>query len=221
MARGAAAAETWEESIRALAARQAAEAAPTEQGQPVPRIEVVVGELDSRLRLAPCARIEPFLPGGSKPWGRSRIGVRCAGGEAKWVVYVPVTIRVWAPAWVARTPLSAGHTLLADDFTQAPVDWAENVSPVFSSLTAAVGRVLAAPLQPGQALRANHLRVRQWFAAGETVTVVTQGEGFKVASEAVAITPGLEGQSARVRIESGRVLTGTAVGDRRLEVPLS
>lgn len=217
----ASSAEPWEESIRALAAQQAATAVPADRGQFAPRVEVLVGELDPRLRLVPCARIEPFIPPGSKPWGRSRIGMRCASGEARWVVYVPVTIRVWAAAWVARVPLSAGHTVLAEDLTQAPVDWAETTSPVLPNLDSAVGRVLAAPMQPGQALRAYHLRVRQWFAAGETVTVITQGEGFRVASEAVAITPGLEGQSARVRTEGGRVLTGTAVGDRRLEVPLS
>jgi len=215
------AAESWEESVRALAANQVALVVPAEKGQAAPRIEVLVGELDPRLRLAPCGRIEPFLPSGSKPWGRSRIGIRCASGEARWVVYVPVTVRVWAPAWVARAPLGAGHTLLPEDLAQAPVDWAETTSAVIPDMTLAVGRVLVAPLQAGQAVRSNHLRVRQWFAAGETVTVVTQGEGFRVASEAVAITPGIEGQSARVRIESGRVLTGTAVGDRRLEVPLS
>jgi hypothetical protein len=32
------------------------------------RMEVAVGELDSRLRLAPCARIEPYIPVGARLW---------------------------------------------------------------------------------------------------------------------------------------------------------
>jgi len=39
-----------------------------------------------------------------------------------------------------------------------------------------------------------------------------------VASEAQALTNGIEGQLARVRTESGRVLTGQPTGERRLEL---
>src|SRR6185369_7269807 len=52
------------------------------------RIEVVVGALDPRLRLAPCDRIEPFLPAGMRLWGRSRIGLRCKEGRTNWSVYL-------------------------------------------------------------------------------------------------------------------------------------
>ena len=50
-------------------------------GMPL-RAEVVMGNLDSRLRLAPCQAIEPYLPPGTKLWGRSRIGLRCTDGVA-------------------------------------------------------------------------------------------------------------------------------------------
>ena len=36
-----------------------------------PRIEVQVGRLDARLRLAPCQQIVPYLPAGSRPIGRT------------------------------------------------------------------------------------------------------------------------------------------------------
>jgi flagella basal body P-ring formation protein FlgA len=72
----------------------------------------------------------------------------------------------------------------------------------------------------GQSLRVSHLKARQWFAAGETVTVLAQGEGFSVAGEAQALNPGVEGQQVRVRTESGRVLTGLPVGERRVELGL-
>jgi len=84
----------------------------------------------------------------------------------------------------------------------------------------AVGRVLTRPLKAGQSLRQSHLKPRQWFAAGDTVTVVAQGPGFSVAGEAQALTNGIEGQPARVRTEGGRMLTGQPVGDRRVELGL-
>jgi flagella basal body P-ring formation protein FlgA len=184
------------------------------------RVEVALGELDPRLRLAPCHRIEPFVPSGQRLWGRSKIGLRCAEGATRWTVYLPVTVKVFGTALVARAALPAGATLTAADTAQAEVDLAEDASAALVDAQALTGRQLARPLQPGQALRAVHLRPRQWFAAGETVQIRAGGSGFAIAATGQALTPGLEGQPVRVRTESGRVLTGEAVGERRVEVSL-
>ena len=45
------------------------------------RMEVSVGALDERLRLAPCARVEPYLPAGARLWGRTRLGLRRRDGR--------------------------------------------------------------------------------------------------------------------------------------------
>jgi len=45
-----------------------------------PQIEVELGELDPRLKLAPCQRIRAYLPTGANLWGRSRVGLRCEQG---------------------------------------------------------------------------------------------------------------------------------------------
>ena len=76
------------------------------------------------------------------------------------------------------------------------------------------------PLEAGASLRQSHLKARQWFAAGETVQVVASGPGFRVASEGQALSQGVEGQAVRVRTESGRVLTGMPIADRRVEVSM-
>lgn len=211
---GAARAETaWLEQARAFAARSAA-------GGPALRVDVQLGTLDPRLKLAACEQIEPYLPPNTRLWGRSRLGLRCLRGPARWNVYLPVTVKVFGPALVAARPLASGSVLAAADLTQAEVDLAEEPSLALHQPELAVGRTLARPLQSGQALRQAHLQARQWFAAGETVQVVAQGSGFAVSGEAQAITAGIEGQPARVRTERGRVLSGTPVGERRLEVNL-
>jgi flagella basal body P-ring formation protein FlgA len=46
------------------------------------------------------------------------------------------------------------------------------------------------------------------------------GSGYQVSGEGQALTPGLEGQTVRVRTDSGRVVTGQAVADHRVEIPL-
>lgn len=184
------------------------------------RVEIEPGQLDARLRLAPCEQIEAHLPPGTRAWGRTRIGLRCLRGATLWNVYLPVTVKVFAPAPVAGMALPAGTVLQAQHLDEAEVDWAAAKAPVLTDPSALIGRTLARALQPGQALRDGDLRQRQWFAAGDTVQVVARGVGFSVSGSGQALSAGLEGQSVRVRTEGGRVLSGQAVGANRVEVSL-
>ena len=202
-----------EQQVRQLALDGSQAATPG-----APRIEVLVGQLDPRLRLAPCQRIEPYLPEGTRPWGKSRIGLRCTQGSVKWNVYLPITVKVYGRALVASNAIAAGSVIGAADVAQAEVDLAEDSSAPLVEAERVVGRTAARALKAGQSLRTGHLKPRQYFAAGELVTVLAQGPGFSVASEGQALTNGIEGQLARVRTESGRVLTGQPTAERRLEL---
>ena len=204
-----------EKQVRDLALTATPSATPG-----VRRFEVSVGQLDARLRLAPCLQVRPYLPEGMRLWGKSRIGLRCVQGAVKWNVYLPITVKAFGPALVATSGAAAGSVLSAADLSSAEVDLAEDSSAPLTRTEQAVDRTLARALKPGESLRQSHLKARQWFAAGETVTVQAQGDGFCVAGEAQALNPGIEGQPVRVRTESGRVLTGQPVGERRVALAL-
>lgn len=184
------------------------------------RIEVEAGAADPRLRLAPCQRIQAHWPGGARAWGRTRVGLRCTDGATRWAVTLPVTVKVYAPALVGRAPLPAGTVIEADLFSSETVDWAAAPAGVLTDLAPYIGRTLARALPAGAALQPADLKPRQFFAAGDTVRVVAVGPGFAVAGEGQALSPGIEGQVARVRTDSGRVVNGLPVADKRLEVAL-
>lgn len=184
------------------------------------RVEIEAGRLDPRLRLAPCARVEAHLPPGARAWGRTRVGLRCVQGPTLWNVYLPVTVKVFAPGWVAGSALPAGTVLQAEQLREAEVDWAAAQSPPSADMARLVGRVLARPLAAGSAVRDTDLKQRQWFGAGDTVQLLARGSGFSVSGEGKALSAGIEGQLVRVRTEAGRVLTGLAVGQNRVEVQL-
>ena len=201
------------ENVRALALGKVAEPGGS-------RVEVTIGQLDPRLRLAPCQSIEPYLPPGVRLWGKARIGLRCKVGPTPWNVYLPITVKVFGRALVVPAGAAVGSVLTDADLAEAEVDLAEEFTPALVEAKLAVGRVLAQNLKPGQTLRQAHLKIRQWFVAGETVRVVATGPGFALESEAQALSNGVEGQPARVRTENGRVLTGVPSGERRIEVAL-
>lgn len=173
------------------------------------RMEVSVGSLDPRLRLAPCARVEPYLPAGARLWGRTRLGLRCVEGATAWNVYLPVTIKAFGQAWVLTNPVAPGVVLSADDATQAEVDWAEETAPVMAQPEMWVGQVAARQLVVGQTLRQSMVRPPQLFRAGAQVKVVAQGPGYAITSAGQALTAGGAGQIVRIRMDNGRIVSGT------------
>jgi flagella basal body P-ring formation protein FlgA len=184
------------------------------------RAEVSVGSLDSRLRLAPCARVEPHLPPGARLWGRSRIGLRCVDGPTRWNVYLPVTVKAFGPAWVLKRPVSAGATLTQEDAELAETDWAEQQASVLVRPALWVGQQAAYALQPGQALRQNMVRPVTAFGAGAQVRVRSSGQGFEIVVTGEALTAGLPGQPARVRLPGGKVVSGLVGEGQTVEIGL-
>ena len=124
----------------------------TPQSTPL-RMEVDVGALDERLRLAPCARVEPYLPAGARLWGRSRLGLRCLEGPTRWNVFLPLTIKAYGPAWVLTSNVAMGAELTEADATQAEVDWAAEPASVVADPSMWVGQVASRQLIAGQTLR--------------------------------------------------------------------
>jgi len=202
------------ESVRALALANKT----SEPG--APRVDVTIGQLDPRLHLAPCQSIEPYIPPGMRLWGKAKIGLRCKVGPTPWNVYLPIVVKVWGRALVVTAGAAAGTVVADAALDEAEVDLAAEPTAAIVDRKAVVGRTLAQSLQPGQAVRQGHLKSRQWFAAGETVKVVAAGDGFALESSGQAITNGIEGQPARVRTESGLVVTGQPAGERRMEIVL-
>lgn len=182
------------------------------------RVEVRLGRLRAGTRLAPCARIEPFLPPNARLWGRGYVGARCTQG-ASWTTMIPVTVSVYAPALVANLPLAMGSIPQPTDFRIEEVDWTRTPGTPVADPALLAGRSLGRPLSAGQVLQANDLRVPQTVAAGDPVHIRVVGHGFSISARGYAMTGGGEGQSLRVRTEAGKMLVGT-VRERTVEVRL-
>lgn len=204
----------WAERAQALAEQAAAASAPGV------RVEVSVGALDPRLKLAACNAVQPYLPPGTRLWGATRIGLRCTDPGVRWNVYLPLRVDVHGAGVVATGPLPAGTTLGPEHLVASEVNLSAAPSRAIARPDTALGRVLARPLAAGEALRESDLRARQWFAAGDTVRLAAGGAGWRIQAEGQALGPGVEGQPVRVRTESGRIVSGSAVGPKVVEVAL-
>ncbi len=187
------------------------------------RVEVTVGVLDERLRLAPCTQMAPFLPAGSRLWGRSLIGVRCQDtgtGNPGWSVLVPVDVKVFGQALVTIRALPAGEAPASDALELQEIELSRQAPGVLTDLAVVGDAVMARTLAAGQPLRREHLRPRPVIAAGEMVKLVATGSGFSVMSYGKALNAGADGQTVRVQADSGRTMTGIARTGKVVEIRL-
>jgi flagella basal body P-ring formation protein FlgA len=146
--------------------------------------------------------------------------MRCVDGMARWNVFLPATVKAIAPAWVVKSPLPVGAVLKDSDLTQVDVDWAEEAAAVLAERAEWVGQLANRPLATGQTLRQGMLKPAQVFQAGATVRVVAQGPGFQAAADAQALSVGVVGQLARVRMDNGRVASGVVLDGRTVKIDL-
>jgi flagella basal body P-ring formation protein FlgA len=172
-------------------------------------IEVVVGSVDPRLSLAPCARFEPFVPNGARLWGRSSLGVRCVEGAA-WTVYVPVQIKVFAPVQVAARPIARGMIVGPSDVRIERVDITQFPAGVYGADDAIEGKSAVRTIAAGEPLKRDLLRSPRIVEPGDAVRVVYDGTTFAVSVDGKALSAAGDGESARVAVANGRVLTGVA-----------
>lgn len=184
------------------------------------RMEVQLGQLDPRLKLAACQRVEPYLPPGTRLWGRTRVGIRCLQGSSRWNVFLPITVKAFGPAWVIKGQVRPGETLTAMHAMAVEVDWAERQSPIVANQSDWVGKTPTRLLSTGQALRQNMLKAAQVFQAGAQVRVLASGSGFEIASRGQAISAGVVGQNTRVRMDNGQILNGVVADERTVRVLL-
>lgn len=157
--------------------------------------------------LPPCAAPEPFLPSGSRLWGRLSVGLRCHTDHA-WTRYVSSYIGVLGPYYVAARQINAGQALTPADTQLREGDLTTLPGGVIADPAQLSGVVAASRIASGALLRRELLRAVALVQRGQNVKVVTQGSGFVVSSEGKAMTDAPAGAVIQVKMEGGHLLSG-------------
>ena len=169
-----------------------------------------VDEIDSRIVLRACSRVEAFLPTGSKLIGRVSIGVRCME-ENGWSLFIPVQIRITRELLISAHPLTAGQIVREQDIARLTTETTQPGGIADSSLV--IGKVLRYSIASGSVLRENMLRAPYSIKQGQSVRLSVQGSGFSISGTGVALNNASEGETVQIRTSTGRVVSGIAVED--------
>jgi flagella basal body P-ring formation protein FlgA len=159
------------------------------------QVKVTVGAVDQRISLAHCPAPEAFQQPGSRPWGKTTVGVRCTA-PVPWTIFVQAQVSVMADYVSAAVPLAQGQPIDASQLVLLKGDIAAMPNGIITDINQAVGRSPLVSLSSGTPLR--------------IVRLVSNGANFSVSSEAKSLGTAGEGQIVQVRTSSGSVVSGTA-----------
>ncbi|MFO1413551.1 MAG: flagellar basal body P-ring formation chaperone FlgA [Burkholderiales bacterium] len=172
-------------------------------------VEIAVGEPDARLQLAPCARMEPFLPPNARLWGRSHIGVRCVEG-ANWTAYVPITVRIFGQVPVAARAIPRGQAFGPDDVRMERVEVTQYPVGEIATGIDLDGRVATRAITAGEPIRRSQAKLPASIHPGDAVRVVIETPTFVVSTEGKALTSAANGDGVQVALEGGKTVWGMA-----------
>ena len=164
-----------------------------------------------------CEHLETFLPAGASMRGRFSIGVRCDGVNG-WTLYVPVEMAVITQAVHAAHTISAGKQLFEQDMIMKEIDLTRFSRDVILNPQQAVGKMTVASLVADQPIRQIQLRAAHVITRGQKVRLIVTGMGFSVSTEGSALTDAAAGELVQVRNSAGRVVSGLAHQNGRVEI---
>ena len=173
------------------------------------KVSYVITPLDTRTQLSPCQAFEPFLPQGSRLWGKANLGVRCLG-PSSWTIYVPVQVSVTGNYVVSARNLAGGSLVSSTDITLRSGDLSTLPTSILTDPAQAVGKTLKNGVAGGQPLRSDLLIAPWAVQQGQSVKTVSNGPGFSVSSEGKALNNAAEGQVVQVRTGNGQTVSGIA-----------
>jgi len=176
------------------------------------RVQIEVDPFDPYNQLPPCRRLEAFVPENVRLWGRVAVGVRCTD-PAPWTAYLTARVAVFGAYYQSARPLRSGQILSPDDLSREEGELTALPEDVVLDASRVVGARLRGSMAAGQPLRQSQIVLPDVVSPGMEVVIRATGPGFVVENRGKALNRAAPGETVRVRLEGGRVVSGQAQAD--------
>lgn len=181
------------------------------------KVGITLGKIDSRLNIAACPALEPFLPTGARAWGKTTVGVRCLA-PTPWTIYIQATVSVIADYVATATSMPHGQAIAAQHLKTMTGDLTVLPATVVTDMSQVLGRTLATSIPSGAPLRADALRTQVAVQQGQAVRLISSGQGFRISADARAMSNANEGQMVQAKTSTGQQISGIAKMGGQIEV---
>lgn len=177
------------------------------------KVEVRVGNLDSRLRLTKCSQdLSLHLKDSSKAGGNINVQVSCSTGSA-WAILVPSQAKVYRSVAVAGRNLQRGDLVSAADLSSEIKDVGNLRIGFTLTAEAIIGKEIKFAVNKGETFRNSALDAPLVIRRGDVVSMESSAGEINVRTSATAVSDGRIGQQIRVKNnQSARIINAKVVG---------
>jgi flagella basal body P-ring formation protein FlgA len=199
------------------AARQAAESVTA----PAHHLASPAVAVDPLLRLVECDAPLQATAGNYRAGARRlTVQVEC-GGQVRWRVWVPVTLRLRVPVVVASRLGPRGTLLGPGDLTLVERE-SDGSSLQAADPQSLIGRRTRSDIPAGHPVGTANTTAEQLVRRGQQVTLLTTGSGLSVSGRGIAQSDGGLGSRIKVRsLSSERVVEGVVRSSEVVEILLA
>jgi len=182
------------------------------------KIEVRVGKLDSRLRLAACPQdLDLNLKDPSKTGGNINVQVSCSSGTT-WTILVSAQAKVYRSVAVAGRNLQRGDLVSASDLSSEVKDLSDLRMGFALTPETIIGKEIKFAVNKGETFRNSALDSPLVIRRGDTVSMESSAGEISVKTSATAVSDGRLGQQIRVKNnQSARIINAKVVGAGKVQ----
>ncbi|MEC7814770.1 MAG: flagellar basal body P-ring formation chaperone FlgA [Pseudomonadota bacterium] len=185
------------------------------------RASYTIGNLDSRLRLAPCETALSLEFTGDPMQSTSPSLLVSCQGERPWRMFVTASIEVFGPALVAARPLARGERLTEALLTTQEVQVNASRKGALTDPAAIEGMRMRRPVNAGTVMSPDLLEAPHAIERGDHVIIVASSGGFSVSTRGKALDSAEIGEQVLVEnLRSARTIKATATAPGRVEIPM-
>ncbi len=149
--------------------------------------------------------------------GRRTLVARCGSRQH----FLPIRVRAQGTWWVARRPMIAGHIMQPGDIVAQRGDIEKQPAAVMFQSEAILGQRLLRDLAVGSPLLPSLLRPQWLLRSGQTVDIMTSGDGFFIRAQGKALSHASAHDTLRVQLRNGQTVSGTVTPEGKVIIPLA
>jgi len=181
------------------------------------KVEVRVGKLDTRLRLAKCSQnLELNLKDTTKSGGNINVQVACNSGA--WTILVPAQAKVYRSVAVAGRNLQRGDVVSAADLSSTIKDVGDLRMGFVLTPGEIIGKEIKVAVNKGETFRTSALDSPLVIKRGDLVSMESSAGEISVTTSATAVSDGRIGQQIRVKNnQSARIINAKVVGTGKVQ----
>ncbi|MDX1581502.1 MAG: flagellar basal body P-ring formation chaperone FlgA, partial [Alphaproteobacteria bacterium] len=185
------------------------------------RVTFELGELDSRLRLAPC-NAAPQVEFNGDPWrsNRPRLMVSCTGTRP-WKLFITTDLTIEGEALVASQPLNRGARITPGMVSSVAVAINSVRRGAITNMEHLIGMEVSRPINAGTVFTPDLVSAPDAVARGDHVIITARSGSFSVRSRGKALASGSVGDQVMIEnLASSRKIRGLITGPGQVEIPM-